>query len=303
MSLQNNLGKSEKAVERLARRRERELLVAYSRSLREIKSQVASMYEKYGTRSELPLSEVQKYNRLKNLEDNIAKEVGKLTSAGTSKIKAGMRETYQESYYRTAFAVEREAQAKLGFGQLSTDAVNRAIENELDSVGFIQRNRENNRRLVRQVRSELTQGLVQGESYQQTANRLTRRFEVGANEAVRIARTENHRVQSKGRLDSFDRAEKAGVIAKRVWVATLDSSTRDTHQDMDGAVANEDGMFDLNGTLVEGPGLTGIAEEDINCRCTVRMEIEGYEPELRRSRGEGVIPHTTYNDWKENRIG
>jgi uncharacterized protein with gpF-like domain len=53
------------------------------------------------------------------------------------------------------------------------------------------------------------------------------------------------------------------------------------------------------------PGGFGIASMDINCRCTVRAEIEGMEPKLRRARDEKtgknvVIPNTTYQEWYNN---
>jgi hypothetical protein len=35
-----------------------------------------------------------------------------------------------------------------------------------------------------------------------------------------------------------------------------------------------------------------------NCRCGIRMDIEGYSPELRRSREQGIIPYQTYSDWE-----
>lgn len=40
-----------------------------------------------------------------------------------------------------------------------------------------------------------------------------------------------------------------------------------------------------------------------NCRCSVRAEIDGYKPEFRRTREEGIIPYETYREWEENRLG
>lgn len=36
-----------------------------------------------------------------------------------------------------------------------------------------------------------------------------------------------------------------------------------------------------------------------NCRCTIRFEIEGYEPQLMRTREEGIIPYQTYDDYSK----
>ena len=35
-----------------------------------------------------------------------------------------------------------------------------------------------------------------------------------------------------------------------------------------------------------------------NCRCHLRFEVEGYAPQLRRTRAEGIIPYTKYSDWR-----
>ncbi len=88
----------------------------------------------------------------------------------------------------------------------------------------------------------------------------------------------------QGKLDAFKKAEDAGVKGRKMWVATLDTNTRDTHQSMDGEYANEEGLFSITGVMVEAPGMTGDPAEDINCRCTYIYEIEGFEPKHRRER-------------------
>jgi len=298
MSLQNRLRQGDNAAERLTKQTEKQLITNYQGALKELRNKLSKLAEK----GVLNNADMQKYNRLSNLEKEIGEEISKLTGKNASNLRKGIGDVYEEQYYRTAFAIESEAQARLGFGQLDRDAINKIIENPMDNIGFLERNRENSQRLRRQLREQLSRGLIQGEGYQKIARRLKERMDVGASEAVRIARTECHRAQTQGRLDSIGRAEKAGVQAVRVWVATLDDRTRDTHADLDGQRADEDGYFDINGIQAEGPGLTGAAEEDINCRCTVRLEIEGYEPEVRRSREEGTIPHQTYNEYYNERI-
>jgi uncharacterized protein with gpF-like domain len=92
----------------------------------------------------------------------------------------------------------------------------------------------------------------------------------------------------------------------KVWQATLDNKTRDSHQDMDCQKVKLDEMFifqsgDNKGDETEGPGLSGIPEEDINCRCVMREEIVGYEPSIRGARDEGNIPYQTYEEWADDK--
>jgi len=84
-----------------------------------------------------------------------------------------------------------------------------------------------------------------------------------------------------------------------VWVATLDDSTRKSHGVLDGQIADEKGLFYINGLSAEAPGHFGVDSEDIHCRCTTIARLK--ESQVRRTR-EGIIPYTNYKDWLDNRV-
>jgi len=300
--LTKKLTEAEKRLARIEKGYERELIRAYTSSLKEVRGMIGLAYEKYGSSGSLSFAEMQKYNRLTDLEKNISEQVRIITSKNSLTLKKGLGEQFAESYYTTAYALESTVQAKLSYGLLNPKTIEASVNNPLDRVGFLQRNRDNQARLARQLREELTRGLIQGKGFQQTSREIKKRMDVGATNVLRIARTESHRVQSVGRLQSLKQASDVGVVIKKVWVATLDGRTRDTHQELDGVKIENDEQFEIRGVKAEGPGLFGIPAEDINCRCSVRAEIENYSPEFRRVRGEGIIPYTNYNDWKKNRL-
>ena len=291
MSFLTEQKKTDTAIARLIASGEKTIVREYAVALKSIRRQLAAAYDKY---TDMTYSEMAKYNRLANLEKGIFKEVNKLSGKNAVKLKAAIGDTYTQSYYRTAFNIEKEAQARLGFGQLNPNTIKKAVENPLDRVGFLQRNRANQELLKRQLSSELTQGLIKGESYPQISRRIKERMDVGATNVQRIVQTECHRVQTQGRLDSLEHAHNEGVVMGYRWVSTLDMATRDMHQDMDGVEADVvDGRpeFTLpDGTVAEGPGMTGIAEHDINCRCTVIGYVKDYEPTVRRAREMGTVP-------------
>ncbi|MCR6096861.1 minor capsid protein [Salipaludibacillus agaradhaerens] len=298
MTLQRKFKEMDRALDRLERSYEHRLAVNYNNSLKEVRAKLSRLWEQ----TDGKFSESLKYNRLANLEKEISREIGKLTGKNANTLKAGLAYQFAESYYRTGFVIEGEAQAKLGFGQLNPKVIERAVENPLDRVGFLKRNRDNQALLTRQLNERITQGLIQGKSYQQVARDVKERFDVGAYKAMRIVQTESHRCQQQGRLDSLKQAESAGVKLKKVWVSSLDGSTRDTHQDLDGQRVGVNEEFESNGLTTEYPGGFGDPAEDINCRCSTRGEIEGYELKVRRVRGEGIIEQTSYNEWKKQRI-
>jgi len=295
------------AIERLIANRESVIVKEYAKSLQEIRLEVATAYEKYGP----SYAEMAKYQRLQGLENRIFEEIDRNTRATANQLRGSVSQVYQEQYYRTAFNTETATQAKLSFTQLNPNSIKRAIANELDqygtgakkdTLGYLARHSTNQTRMKEQIRSTITQSLIQGEAYETVAAKLKRRLDIGASNAMRIARTEMHRVEVQGRRDSLDHAKNVGVAMIYQWIATLDKRTRDRHQEYDGIKSDQDGMFDLPGIgKVEGPGLTGLADEDINCRCTIVGIIEGYEPEFRRTREDGIIEYKNYKEYAKDK--
>jgi hypothetical protein len=88
-----------------------------------------------------------------------------------------------------------------------------------------------------------------------------------------------------------------------IWDATLDRETRPSHGMMDGKKRNADGFFDGPGKFrTPYPGWEGLpAEERDSCRCSLRFELKGYKPQLRRTKEDGVIPFVTWARWAKSK--
>jgi hypothetical protein len=106
----------------------------------------------------------------------------------------------------------------------------------------------------------------------------------------------------KGQMDLYDKAEDLGIEEQRIWDATLDTRTRTSHGKLDGKPSDgkdEGGHWWFTDVgKVYGPMQSGRASFDINCRCRVRSQIEGYKPKVRRIRGQqGPQPYQTFDEW------
>lgn len=66
----------------------------------------------------------------------------------------------------------------------------------------------------------------------------------------------------------------SGLVDAKEWLSVQDDATRESHSDLDGQQRGIREAFDAGAHSTQGPGLFGIAEEDINCRCTVRPVIK-----------------------------
>ena len=298
MSLDSELVKASKALGKDATLLERKLALHYKHSLKAVQDQLKDIYLKYSKGGALTYTEMAKYGRLQILEKNVRAELIKVTGVAQRETLKGVKGLYSQSYYRTAFAIEKTTQAKLSYGLLSPKTIERAVENPL--IHLSQRGIRDN--MLIKVNSTITQGLIQGKSWYETAKGIKKTMNEGAYKSIRIARTEGHRAQQGGRLDSGTHAASKGIKMLKVWDATLDQVTRDAHQDLDGTKikVDEDFISD-NGGRGPAPGYMGEASDDINCRCQLRYEIEDFEPTVRGAKEEGPIPYKTYNEYAKEK--
>jgi len=114
------------------------------------------------------------------------------------------------------------------------------------------------------VKEEVQEGFQQGESYEQIGRRINDRYDqINKGRANTIARTEAHAAAQKGNLDGY---QQMGVKVK-IWTAVMDSSTRPSHQMLDGKEVMVGQKFP-NGLRYPGDP-QGSPSETINCRCTL----------------------------------
>ena len=290
--------KNDKAIDKLVSGLEKELRINYEASLKNIRKQLVGLYEK----TDGSFVDAVKYNRLSAIEDQIGKEIMKLTGLTAETLKRGISETFVAAKMREVYAIEKSIGFATDFSLMNKKAINAAIKNPYDRIGFINRNKFNAELLARQVRQEITQGLIQGKSFQQTARDLKRRMEIGAGKARTIVQTETHRVRGVAKSETQEEAVGLGINIKKMWVASIDDATRDAHQMLDGLTIDiDEDFYSETGGQGPGPGEMNTAEDDINCRCTKITVIEGFEPSVRRVRGEGIVKFETFKEWEKTR--
>ncbi len=121
--------------------------------------------------------------------------------------------------------------------------------------------------LKKKITAQVSRGVATAMTYQQIAQQLAGVSNIGYNNAVRIARTEGHRIQCQSGMDACYKAKEKGADVVKQWDATLDGRTRESHAAVDGEYRELDEKFS-NG--LEFPGDPhGKAAEVINCRCAL----------------------------------
>jgi hypothetical protein len=140
-------------------------------------------------------------------------------------------------------------------------------------------------------------------TYAQVAKGLSDISRVGYNNAVRIARTEGHRIQNQAAMDTMYSAKEKGADIVKQWDATLDGATRESHAAVDGEIRELDKPFS-NGLMFAGDPDGGAAEV-VNCRCATLQRARAAldEEELKtlqdRAKFFGLDKSEQFDDFKK----
>jgi SPP1 gp7 family putative phage head morphogenesis protein len=282
---------------------ERRVASVLRKALDEIRAEMGKIYEKYAVDGLITTADMTRYARYAAMETNILAKLEPAIKANLATMKRLTPAQYNAAFFRAAWRIDNETGIALNWGVINTDAIKAAYAiTDPANKAMAEALRNYSMRARRVVRVAINDGLAQGKSYYDMMRNIREALNKTNYEAMRIIRTEGQSAVSAGTADAYDKALEDGVAGKVVWVSTLDERTRDQHRTMDGQERDEDGMFHFpNGEIAPYPCWEGLsAENRINCRCAIRMEIDGYSPQLRRSREGGVIPYQTYSDWERD---
>lgn len=266
-------------------------------SLNMMRGQMQRLYDKYAIDGKLTKAEMTKYNRYASMEKQMLADLSPAVKTALREINRLTPEEYQAAFFRASWQIDTVSGLRLNYGVIDINAVTASLVNEYTLIAKGQLS-ANSKFAIRRA---LSNGLAAGKSYTQMAKDLRKAVDSTFSQAIRIVRTEGQRAQNAGVTDSYTRAASQGVEGKRIWDATLDGDTRPSHGALDGVAESESGTWNLAGYTVRYP-LDEVlpAGESANCRCRQRFEIEGYSPQLRRTREQGLMPYQTYSEWVKN---
>lgn len=175
-------------------------------------------------------------------------------------------ECYSDGFVGTIF--DAHGQGVPIMAPINQKAMVRAVQ--LDSKiskGLYTRLGEDVDLLKKKITAQVSRSISTGMTYAQTAKALEGYTRIGYNNAIRIARTEGHRIQTTATMDAMTEAKDRGADVLKQWDATLDDRTRESHVAVDGQIRELDKPFS-NGLDYPGDPDGGAAEV-INCRCAL----------------------------------
>ena len=241
-------------------------------------------------------------DRWTSMYDSMAKDLANVDQIAAGMISETLPSVYALNMNFGTYEIESGCRIDTGFTLYSRETVENLMKNDPKIIPKLTEKQKakiaedelwNRKKLV----SAVTQGILQGESIPKIADRLGSVAKMDRNAAVRNARTYTTAAENKGRMDSYERADKMGIEVGKKWIATLDDRTRVEHRHLDGMVVPYKDMFSVDGYEILYPGDPDAEPEMIyNCRCTLVTEIPGIQ--YNDERYDEKLGDMTYEEWK-----
>lgn len=274
---------------------QKQLLVA----LTSIYGEMKKIYDNYAVNGKLTRAEMTKYNKYETMEKQILVKLDPAIKANIKTIEKLLPEQFNQSFFQYAWAIDNASGLRLSWGQVNTKQLLQIFDiNNPKNIELQEALKNYGPTAKKRIRAALLNGLLLGKSYDKMAKDIKTQLNKTFNDAIRIVRTEGQSAINAGQAIAYERAKENGVNGNEVWSSTKDGKTRYDHRNVDGQKKDKDGYFNVGGEKALYPGDPNLsAGNRINCRCNIRFEIEGYEPQLMRTREEGILPYMPYNEY------
>lgn len=274
----------------------------YTRALRDVNDKIDKQMKRFDPiTGDLPQSAVYQVKYQKMIKDQLEDILETLQTNEYTTISEYLDECYNDGFIGAVYDLHGQGIPLVM--PINQEAVIRAVQ--LDSKisqGLYTKLGENIGMLKRRITAEVSRSIATGTSYANTAKHLAAKTNIGYNNAIRIARTEGHRIQTTAAMDALENAKDRGADVVKQWDSTLDKRTRESHQHVDGEIRELDEPFS-NGLMFPGDP-DGAAAEVINCRCALlqraRWALDDDELEQLKQRAAyfGLDKSKNFDDFK-----
>lgn len=277
---------------------EKEIRRVYKSMLKDLKGFVAEAYEKYAKDDKLTYADLQAAGYNARFLEEIEKQINVATPKAAKELDQLVKDTYKLAYEGMVDGV-REAGAEgldAAFAEsiaITPEQIKRAVENPVSGLTLKDTLEKHRKEIIYGIKQTVGIGLMNGDRYSTMAQRISEHVDGDYKKAIRIARTETHRVREAGNHDAalaVDNELQKGTTGLRfvkVWKTMKDERVRPqrrrkgrkkgwttkmgsgpNHMILDGQTVLENEPFDLKGGVkAMMPGSSGVAGHDINCRC------------------------------------
>lgn len=231
-------------------------------------------------------------SRLEALEIQLEASIQAVSMAQNTRLTGLLTDAYEDSYYQSIYEIQKGIGVGSAVNRLND--VERIVSRPYLEQSFSQRIWGDNRRLTRQLQTEITQAVIRGDSIDRTSRVIAERMGVGYRNAQRLVRTEMAHIQTESAYNAY---RDSGVVLKYEYLATLDEKTCSICGPMDGQVFS----------FAEKEEGVNIGPLHPNCRCDIVPHFDDEPATDRRiARLDGETFHLpanmTYNQWYDKYV-
>ena len=275
-----------------------------SRELAELKWDV-NEYIKYGQQNAIDgkwmkqlenASAKAHISRLEALKLQVQQQVEIVFGNQLDGIDKAMRAVYSAGYLHTAFEIQKGTGVGYTLAAFNQTLIDKILNRPWapDGKNFSDRVWSNKQKLINELNTTLTQGIILGKDPGKIINAMSKKLDVSKTAAGRLVMTESAAFASRAQEDCFKELD----VEEYEIVATLDSHTSEICQDMDGKV------FKMSERQIG----VNAPPFHVNCRTTTAPYFDDWE-ELgidrervaRNAKGDKyfVDGNMTYKEWEK----
>ena len=276
--------------EKMTEKEIKKLAKEYKKTLSEVRAIALSIYTKYSSEDdELEMTSVDIFNEMKRIDEVLIREARRIGVLEVALATALLKSVYQDTYYRTAFALDRGVEIGIKFNLLRPEFVEAAISTKIEGYLYSDRIWANKSKMMTRLRSHLKEAMEKGTSIEKLSRRLSKDLGADYYNSYRLIRNESARVQSIAQEQIY---QDSDVVEELLFDATLDEVTTDICQSLHGTIYKKSEPH---------PAIPD--DTHIQCRSCYVPVVSGWSPTKKRDNmtGEVIDYPSNFEDWKKSK--
>ena len=263
------MNKKQKEVQKLFLEQEKEVLKKLEANYQDALSEINSKIELLMARQDADMQHViYQVEYQKALKDQVSAILEQLHNNEFETVSEYLTQSYEDGFIGTMYDLQGQGIPLVI--PIDQEQIVAAIQHETKlSTSLYAALGKDTKDLSKKIAGEISRGISSGAMYAEISRNIAAWGRIPKNNAMRIARTEAHRIQIQATADAQKKAKANGADVVKQWDAALDRKTRKSHRELDGQIRELDEPFEVNGHKAMQPGGFGRPEEDINCRCAL----------------------------------
>ena len=276
---------------------EKEIRKEYKGLLQELNKYLADTYIHYSENDALSYTSLAAAGMDARFLEEVEQRINGISPNVSKIINNTVNLTYEACYNGMVDAVNKAAgnrellkQAFSSVSAATPDVIKRAVENPVSGLTLKDTLEKHRKEIIYDIKRNIGVGLTNGDRFSTMANRISESLDGDYKKSIRIVRTETHRVRESGFNDAATEINtalqngKSGYVMAKTWHTMEDERVRPkkakgkarkyNHVKMNGVTIPQNELFVLpSGAKGKAPSQTGVAGEDINCRCYLSYDL------------------------------